>query len=281
MNYRLNSFYLNDDMHLYVKALSRVLVESDKKAQFPDAINAMRFRADSRYKADIEDMAKICRNIIRQRRAAGPDPNSNILLDLMIHGVDPKTGDKLSEEAIIWNLHTFLVAGHDTTSGMLSFAFCFLLENPDKMRKAREEVDSVLREGETMTLKHLQKLPYLDAILKETLRLHAPAPGFYVRPLKDTEIIGGKYVVHKSDPIAIILHQLHRDPEVWGDDADEFKPERMEHDKFSNLPPNSWKPFGNGVRSCIGRAFAWQESLMVCWQSARFQMLSACFCRLL
>ncbi|KAI8166241.1 Bifunctional cytochrome P450/NADPH--P450 reductase [Colletotrichum sp. SAR 10_70] len=262
MNYRLNSFYLNDDMHAYVKSLSRVLVESDKKAQFPDAINAMRFKADAQYRADIQTMADICKEIIRKRRAAGPDPDSKLLLDLMIHGVDPKTGDKLSDDAIMWNLHTFLIAGHDTTSGLLSFAFYFLLANPDKMAKARMEVDSILKAGEPMTLKHLQKLPYLDAVLKETIRLHAPAPGFHVRPLKDGEVLGGKYVVNKEDPIVIVLHQLHRDPAVWGDDAEEFKPERMHRDGFNKLPPNSWKPFGNGARACIGRAFAWQEALM-------------------
>ncbi|KAJ3962157.1 hypothetical protein N0V92_001079 [Colletotrichum tropicale] len=262
MNYRLNSFYLNDEMHAYVKSLSRVLVESDKKAQFPDAINAMRFKADAQYRADIQTMADICKEIIRKRRAAGPDPDSKLLLDLMIHGVDPKTGDKLSDDAIMWNLHTFLIAGHDTTSGLLSFAFYFLLANPDKMAKARMEVDSILKAGEPMTLKHLQKLPYLDAVLKETIRLHAPAPGFHVRPLKDGEVLGGKYVVNKEDPIVIVLHQLHRDPAVWGDDAEEFKPERMQRDGFNKLPPNSWKPFGNGARACIGRAFAWQEALM-------------------
>ncbi|KAF0328285.1 Bifunctional cytochrome P450/NADPH--P450 reductase [Colletotrichum asianum] len=262
MNYRLNSFYLNDDMHAYVKSLSRVLVESDKKAQFPDAINAMRFKADAQYRTDIQTMADICKEIIRKRRAADPEPGSKLLLDLMIHGVDPKTGDKLSDDAIMWNLHTFLIAGHDTTSGLLSFAFYFLLANPDKMAKARMEVDSILKAGEPMTLKHLQKLPYLDAVLKETIRLHAPAPGFHVRPLKDGEVLGGKYVVNKEDPIVIVLHQLHRDPTVWGDDAEEFRPERMQRDGFNKLPPNSWKPFGNGARACIGRAFAWQEALM-------------------
>ncbi|KAI8272612.1 Bifunctional cytochrome P450/NADPH--P450 reductase [Colletotrichum sp. SAR 10_98] len=262
MNCRLNSFYLNDDMHAYVKSLSRVLVESDKKAQFPDTINAIRFKADAQYRADIQTMADICKEIIRKRRAAGPDPDSKLLLDLMIYGVDPKTGDKLSDDAIMWNLHTFLIAGHDTTSGLLSFAFYFLLANPDKMAKARMEVDSILKPGEPMTLKHLQKLPYLDAVLKETIRLHAPAPGFHVRPLKDGEVLGGKYVVNKEDPIVIVLHQLHRDPAVWGSDAEEFKPERMQRDGFNKLPPNSWKPFGNGARACIGRAFAWQEALM-------------------
>ena len=65
-----------------------------------------------------------------------------------------------------------------------------------------------------------------------------------------------------GQPITAILPKVHRDPLIYGDDAGEFKPERMEDEPFSKLPPNSWKPFGNGMRGCIGRAFAWQESLL-------------------
>jgi cytochrome P450/NADPH-cytochrome P450 reductase len=60
-----------------------------------------------------------------------------------------------------------------------------------------------------------------------------------------------------------LLPQIHRDPAVYGDDAEAFKPERMLDEPFSKLPSNSWKPFGNGVRGCIGRPFAWQESVLI------------------
>ncbi len=262
MDYRMNSFYLNDEMHPYVKSLSRILVESDIKSQMPDHINAWRTKAEKQYRADIQTMADICQEIIRKRRAAKRDPNSKLLLDLMIDGVDPKTGESLSDDAIMWNLHTFLIAGHDTTSGLLAFAFYFLIKFPEKMAKARAEVEEVLGD-EPIAIKHLGRLTYIDAVLKESLRLHSPAPGFHIRPLEDNTVLGGKYIVNKNDPIVTVLHLLHRDPAVWGDDADEFKPERMERENFNKLAPNSWKPFGNGSRSCIGRAFAWQEALMV------------------
>jgi cytochrome P450/NADPH-cytochrome P450 reductase len=61
----------------------------------------------------------------------------------------------------------------------------------------------------------------------------------------------------------LLLKQSHIDPVVYGDDAEEFRPERMLDDKFEKLPKNAWKPFGNGVRGCIGRPFAWQEALLV------------------
>lgn len=69
------------------------------------------------------------------------------------------------------------------------------------------------------------------------------------------------------------LKALHHDPTVWGDDHDEFKPEIMLRANFEKLPPNSWKPFGNGMRSCIGRGFAEQEMLInIALVLQRFQL---------
>lgn len=112
----------------------------------------------------------------------------------------------------------------------------------------------------------MSKLPYIEACLRETLRLTPTAPAFTLSPrldtTKDHETLGGKYPVQKGQAIVAWLSQIHRDPAVYGDDADSFKPERMLDEPFSKLPPNSWKPFGNGMRGCIGRPFAWQEAIM-------------------
>lgn len=78
--------------------------------------------------------------------------------------------------------------------------------------------------------------------------------------------MAGKYQVSKGETISLLLTKSHRDPAVFGDDADEFKPERMLDEEFNRLQkeyPNCWKPFGNGARACIGRPFAWQEALLV------------------
>lgn len=79
---------------------------------------------------------------------------------------------------------------------------------------------------------------------------------------EDQTVIGGKYLIKKGQAIMVLNYSLHRDPAVYGDDADLFKPERMEEENFKKLPPNAWKPFGNGVRGCIGSPFAWEEATL-------------------
>ena len=136
-----------------------------------------------------------------------------------------------------------------------------LLKNPEKFHKAQAEVDSVVGDG-VLTLDHLPKLQYIDACIKETLRLNSPIPAFGLIPKEDTYLANGKYKVNRGDVINVNLKGLHNDPAAWGDEYNKFKPERFLDGGFSKLPQNSWKPFGNGLRACIGRGFAEQEMLL-------------------
>lgn len=111
----------------------------------------------------------------------------------------------------------------------------------------------------------MSRLPYLSACLRETLRLRPTAAAFTLTPRADVEepvLLGGKYEIVKGTPVVALLEKIQSDPAVWGENAAAFKPERMLDEPFSKLPKNAWKPFGNGVRGCIGRAFAWQEALL-------------------
>ena len=159
---------------------------------------------------------------------------------------------------------TFLFAGHETTSGLLSFTFYYLLRNPAAYARARREVDDVIgRDG--VTHSHLTRLPYLTAVLRESLRLSPTVPAIALAATEDT-ILGGKHQVKANAPIIALLASVHRDPLVYGEDADEFRPDRMLDSNFEERNkqfPNCWKPFGNGIRGCIGRFFAWQQALLV------------------
>ena len=159
---------------------------------------------------------------------------------------------------------TFLIAGHETTSGLLSFTFYYLLKNAVAYDKAQQEVDNVIGKG-PVTVEHISKLPYLNAVLRESLRLSPTAPSIGLTAKEDTTL-GGKYAVKAGTPIIALFPIVHRDPIAYGEDAEEFRPERMLDEEFERRNkefPNCWKPFGNGMRACIGRPFAWQEALTV------------------
>jgi cytochrome P450/NADPH-cytochrome P450 reductase len=113
-----------------------------------------------------------------------------------------------------------------------------------------------------LTLDDVPKLVYIDQILKETLRVYPTAPTFTVCSDTDT-VLAGKYQIKKTDDLVILIPTLHRDPTVWGQYADDFNPDNFAPEKVGKLPPNAFKPFGNGMRACIGRYFALQEATMV------------------
>ncbi|KAF4924779.1 Bifunctional cytochrome P450/NADPH--P450 reductase [Colletotrichum viniferum] len=259
MDYRFNSFYLDKKTHPFVESMIAVLGEADLQAVLPDFVSLLRPQAMSRFRKNIEQIQSTCREIIAQRRQSPTKDQSNDLLNAMLNSRDPETGDSLSEEAIVHNIITFLVAGHETTSGLLSFSIYYLVEHPEEMRKAHEEVDRVIRDG-PINVQHLQQLPFLDSVFRETLRLMPTAPGYYVTPFKD-EIIEGQYLVKPGEALCVLLHTLHRDPAVWGADVEGFEQDRMKN--LNDIPKHAWKPFGNGMRGCIGRAFAWQEAQLL------------------
>ena len=115
-----------------------------------------------------------------------------------------------------------------------------MVKNPEKLHKAQQEVDEVVGD-KVLRVDMLSKLTYIDAVIKETLRLSNPIGINSVTSTKD-QVLGGKYFCPKGQSVAVILKYLHLDRKVWGDDAEVFRPERMLDGGFQNLPPNSWKP---------------------------------------
>ncbi|GJC94608.1 cytochrome P450 [Colletotrichum higginsianum] len=250
MGFRFNSYY-SPVLHPFIEAMGDFLVEAGNIAK------------DQKFASDIEILRGTAREVLESRKA-GKTSDRRDLLTAMLEGVDPKTGKKMTDESIMDNLITFLIAGHETTSGLLSFAFYQLLKHPDAYQKAQQEVDGVVGKGQ-IKVDHLSKLPYLNGVLRETLRVNATIPLFTVEAFEDT-LLAGKYPVKEGETIINLLAKSHLDPAVFGEDANEFKPERMMDDNFNRITkefPNCWKPFGNGMRACIGRPFAWQEALLV------------------
>ncbi|KAH8107855.1 bifunctional P-450/NADPH-P450 reductase, partial [Cristinia sonorae] len=258
MSYRLNSFYV-EDLHPFAKSMSEFLLESGRRSMRPGIMNSVLINQSVRYHEDINTMLDLVNEILENRKANPTEKND--LLHVMLTGRDKETGQGLSDDNIKKNLLTFLIAGHETTSGMLTFCLYYLLKNPEAMRRLREEVDEKVGDR-PMTINDVHKLPYLLAVMREVLRLSPSAPLRVIAPLEDT-VIAGKYALEKDTSIIVNISMAQRDPKVWGPDADKFRPERMLDGKFEALPPNAWQPFGYGMRGCIGRPFAWQEVQLV------------------
>ncbi|EJD54186.1 fatty acid hydroxylase [Auricularia subglabra TFB-10046 SS5] len=257
MSHRLNSFY-TEGVPPFVQAMGDFLVETDRRGRRPGIVQRFMTATNEKYEADMKMMLDLAREIVDERRANPIEKKD--LLYAMLNGRDPQTGKQLTDKSIMEQMITFLIAGHETTSGLLSFLMYEVLKHPEVYAKLRAEVDTVVG-AERMRPEHLGKLPYLNAVMREVLRLCSPIGGFAVTPFED-EVLGGKYLVPKGTAIFVLAANVHTDPEVYGEDAEEFKPERLLDANFEALPPKSWLPFGNGARACIGRAFAWQEAQM-------------------
>src|SRR5262249_57132599 len=117
-----------------------------------------------RYEADIVIMNHVVDTLIAERKRYPGGASRHDLLSLMLNGRDPETGEGLSDENIRYQMITFLIAGHETTSGLLSFALYLLLHNPGVLQKARALVDEVLG-SEDPRIDDLARLRYIEQIL--------------------------------------------------------------------------------------------------------------------
>ncbi|GJJ06277.1 hypothetical protein Clacol_000468 [Clathrus columnatus] len=241
----------------FIKSMAYYLRESSDRASRPSFVQSYLYRSAS------------ARHIFIIKKRKESSEKTDDLLGLMLTAKDPVTGQGLSDENIAANLVTFLIAGHETTSGLLSFTMNFLLHNPTAYAKVREEVDRELGD-QPIKIEQVGKLHYIAgkcearSVLREVLRLTPPATAISMKAFEETVIKskGKQYIVTPNDTMHVLLPGLHRDPAVYGENADEFEPERMLDDNFEKLPKNAWKPFGNGVRACIGRPLAWQEAII-------------------
>ncbi|GLS28610.1 cytochrome P450 / NADPH-cytochrome P450 reductase [Mesorhizobium albiziae] len=260
-DYRFNSFYRRD-YHPFIDALTRTLETCmvQRGLPFEKVILTKRL---NQLKEDVAFMNKLVDDIIRERRRGG-DQSQKDLLNFMLAGVDKVTGESLSDENIRYQINTFLIAGHETTSGLLSFTLYFLVNNADVLARAYEEVDRVLGNDLAMqpTIGQVNQLTYVQQILNEALRLYPTAPAIGLYPYKD-EVIGGQYKIKKGTFITLLTLMLHRDPSVWGPNPEVFNPDNFSREAEASRPPNAFKPWGNGQRACIGRQFAMQEATMV------------------
>ncbi|XP_062102247.1 cytochrome P450 CYP82D47-like [Humulus lupulus] len=175
----------------------------------------------------------------------------NILDDANVDGFDADTINK----ATCLNL---MLAGSDTTMIALTWALSLLLNNPNKLQKAQEELDHIVGGERNVDESDIQNLVYLQAIIKETIRLYPPSP-LVLRAAKEDCTLTCGYHVPKGARLMVNTWKIQRDERVWSDNSDEFEPERfLTSHRDVDLRGKSFEmvSFGGGRRSCPGVSLA-------------------------
>ncbi|MEH3155261.1 MAG: cytochrome P450 [Gordonia paraffinivorans] len=254
--------FTTHSVHPFVDAMVHALENGRRKGAFRAAPggSVLARIADRRYAHHQAYNDRMLDELIAAR---ADSTEQHDLLGIMLNVAHPETGEKLSPVNIRYQILTFLVAGHETTSGALSFALHYLARNPHVLEQARAEADELLGDDPhaVRTFDQVGKFRYIRRVLDESLRIWPTVPGFARSPRQDT-VLGGKYPMRPQDYAIVSLGQVHRDPEVW-ENPDAFDPDRFLASNVKKRPAHSYKPFGAGVRACIGRQFAIHESVLV------------------
>ncbi|KAI3703419.1 hypothetical protein L1987_73475 [Smallanthus sonchifolius] len=171
-----------------------------------------------------------------------------ILLELKDKNDAPILLDIIKIKALLMDI---VVAATDTTSTMVEWVMTEILHNPDVMRKVEDELTEVIGMKNIVEEYHLPKLTYLDAVIKETFRLHPPLPLLIQRCPDESCVVAG-YNIPKGCIVYMNVWAIHRDPRNWTNPL-EFKPERFLNSNWDYNGNNlKFLPFGTGRRICPG-----------------------------
>jgi len=196
----------------------------------------------------------IFRIIAERRRGPARDDFLGVLLSAQDDDGATMSDRQLRDEAV-----TLFLAGHETTALLLAHTLFLLSKHPDVERRLHAEIAGVLG-GRAPVAADVKALPYLERVLKESMRLYPPA-WTTGREANEDVVIGGTRVPRGAQ---ILLSQwvVHRDPR-WFPNPEGFDPDRWSDERAAGLPKFAYFPFGGGPRVCIGNHFAMMEATMM------------------
>nr|BAL05140.1 cytochrome P450 [Phanerodontia chrysosporium] len=271
---------------LFARPIARHRFFAFLQASIP-ILRLIRTEANRKAEQAQKVMSRIGMQLIEQRKAAilaekgkdveRKDLTGRDLLTLLIRAnmaTDIPEDQRLSDEEVLAQVPTFIVAGHETTSTATTWALFSLAQMPEIQRKLRNEMLTI--DTDTPSMDQLNSLPYLDAVIRETLRFHSPVPVTTREAMADDVIpLGtptvdryGRTIDHinikKGDLVFVPILAINRSKEIWGEDVDEFKPERFENvPEAASTVPGVWGnvlSFLGGPRACIGYRFSLVEA---------------------
>jgi cytochrome P450 len=208
------------------------------------------------FRKAVTELDAIIYRIIARCRAEGDQADH--LLARLVKARD-ENGEAMSDAQLRDEAVTMLLAGHETTAIALSFAFYALSEHPEIAARLRAEIDAQIGTRPAV-LPDLPRLPYLDAVMRETWRLYPPAWLIGREVVQPFEI--GGYTLPRGVQLTMSAFTMHRDPRFFPD-PERFQPERWLDPAAAALPKFAYFPFGGGPRVCIGNHFAMMEIALV------------------
>lgn len=197
----------------------------------------------------VRDVVAAKRKIIAEegpeRDCSAPD-----LLDLLLAG---EGSDQLTDDEIVQHSKTFLFAGHHTTASLLTWVYYCLVDKPEILAKLRREIKTVIGDRKEITNEDLKALTYVNAVIRETLRIYSPVAKVTRSVDKDTSLLG--QTVPAGTVLDLCLCATHMDPKYWTD-PEAFNPERWMPGGEAQTHSHSYLPFLLGTRNCIGQKFS-------------------------
>ncbi len=269
---------LNEMMHLTMRIVAKTLFDTDvtQEADHIGAAISVGIEATvDRISRPFQLMEKLPTATNRKRRDAlkvidetirgfiderrNSEDDKGDLLSMLLMAVDEQDGGQMTNKQVKDEAMTLFIAGHETTANALAWTFYLLGQHPEIEHRLAQEIMSTL-DGRKPTLADLAKLPYLEMVVKESMRLYPPAWTTSREAQVDFEV--GGYTIPKGSTIMTSMYVLHHDPRFW-DDPETFKPERFSTANEESISKYAYFPFGGGPRVCIGNQFAMMEAQLV------------------
>ncbi|ELV12924.1 Cytochrome P450 4A11 [Tupaia chinensis] len=181
-----------------------------------------------------------------------------------------ESGSTLSDQDLRAEVDTFMFAGHDTTASGISWVLYALATHPEHQQRCREEIQSLLGDGTSISWEHLDQMPYTTMCIKEALRLYPPVP-VITRDLSKPITFPDGRSLPKGISVSLSFYALHHNPKVWPN-PEVFDPSRFA--PGSTRHSHAFLPFSAGSRNCIGKHFAMNElKVAVALILLRFELL--------
>ncbi|KAG6548879.1 hypothetical protein Mapa_009642 [Marchantia paleacea] len=229
------------------------------KPNITDLIPALRWLDPQGLTAEFKELhrrqERVMRTLLEEHKQARAESKGKLLSRKTMDFVDVLLSlegeDKLSDTCIMGTISDMFLGATDSTSVTCQWALIELIRNPDKMAKLQKELDEVVGKDRPMSEADLPELPYLEAVIKETLRLHPTVPLLFPR-MNDKQTILRGYDIPKNSSVFVNIWAISRDPKLW-DDAEIFKPERFLTSPIHVVGNHfQYTPFGAGRRQCVG-----------------------------